>query len=111
VADLIRKKGYRIVQKNYQCAIGEIDLIAEEAGRLHFIEVKTRSGRGFGDPAEAVDLRKQKKLIKLAEWYLKDKRMKDVPVSFDVAAVVWREDKDPEVRLIENAFEKSDEAS
>ena len=109
-ADEIRKKGFKILRKNYKCAIGEIDLIAEKNGRIHFIEIKTRSGRGFGDPAEAVDRKKQKKLIKLAAWYLKENKLEDPPVSFDVAAVLWKANKPPEIRLIEGAFEKGDEA-
>lgn len=107
-ADWIRKKGFKILQKNYKCPLGEIDLIAQKKGQLHFIEVKTRSNRWFGDPSEAVDWKKQQKLIKLASWYLKEKGFQDPLVSLDVAAVIWKNGETPEVRLIENAFEKND---
>lgn len=106
----VRRKGFRILRKNYKCAAGEIDLIAEKAGRIHFIEIKTRSGLGFGDPAEAVGPKKQKKLILLAEWYLKENKLENSPVSFDVAAVLLKEGGAFEVRFIEGAFERADEA-
>lgn len=110
-AGLIQKKGFKILQKNYKCAFGEIDLVAEKDGRIRFIEIKTRSGKRFGDPAEAVDRQKQRKLIRLAEWYLKEHKLGEPKVSFDVAAVIWKAGAAPEVRLIEDAFERQDEGS
>ena len=98
------KQGYRILEKNYRCRIGEIDVVAQKNKRLAFIEIKTRRHTGFGRPEEAVHAAKQKKLIQLAQWYLKDKKKGDVPVSFDVLAITWNSTQDPEMRLIENAF-------
>jgi putative endonuclease len=102
------KKGYAILEKNYKCRIGEIDLIARRKGRLAFVEVKTRTSGQRGAPQEAVDLKKQEKIFRLAEWYLKEKRLGEIPVAFDVVAVLWQEDRTPEIRLIMDAFEKSD---
>ncbi len=108
--EFLRKNGYEIVEKNYKCALGEIDAIAKRKGRIAFIEIKTRSGPQFGTPQEAVDARKQEKLAKLADWYLKEKKIKEAPVSFDVVAVTWKEGQLPEMRLIMDAFGKKDEA-
>ena len=108
-AALVRQNGFKILQKNYKCKIGEIDLIAEKAERIHFIEVKTRSGSEFGSPAEAVDRKKQEKLFKLAAWYLKEKKLKEPLLSFDIIAVTWKKREAPEARWIMNAFEKGEE--
>ena len=67
----LQKKGYEILQKNYKCKIGEVDVIAQRKGRLAFIEIKTRTNGQFGAPQEAVDLKKQEKLFNLAQWYFK----------------------------------------
>ena len=103
--DFLRKQGFRILEKNFRCRLGEIDVIAERGGRLRFIEIKTRAGSGFGRPEEAVHAAKQKKLVSLALWYLKGKKKTDVPVSFDVLAVELRAAGEPAFHLIEDAFE------
>jgi putative endonuclease len=98
-------QGYKILEKNYRVPIGEIDAVCEKAGRIVFVEVKTRSGERFGAPEESVHAFKQRKLLRLAEWYLKDKRLGDVSVSFAVVAVVMGPGTPvPKIRLIENAF-------
>lgn len=89
--------------------MGEIDLIAEKGGRIHFIEIKTRSGHGFGAPEEAVDRKKQAKIVKLAEWYLQTMKLQDPHVSLDVLGVTWKENGKPVFRFIEGAFEKEAE--
>ena len=105
----LKKHGYEILEKNYQCKIGEIDVIARRQGRLAFVEIKTRTSAQFGMPQEAVDLKKQEKIFKVAQWYLKEKRLVRVSVAFDVVAVLWREGQTPEMRLIPDAFEKEHE--
>jgi putative endonuclease len=102
----LKEHGYEILEKNYQCKLGEIDVIARRRGRLTFIEIKTRTSTQFGVPQEAVDLRKQEKIFKLAQWYLKEKKLEKAPVAFDVVAILWREGQTPEIRLIADAFEK-----
>lgn len=102
-------KGYKILEKNYRCPLGEIDVIAEKKGKLAFVEIKTRSSARLGEPAEAVDLRKQKKLVRLARWYLKEKQKSDGPAFFAVVSVIWDGTNEPAVRLIENAFGIPDE--
>ena len=63
VAGWLKQHGYDIVEHNFSCRFGEIDLIARKDGYLIFVEVKYRSNRGYGSPCEAVDHRKQKRSI------------------------------------------------
>ena len=101
----LAKQGYKILEKNYRCKIGEIDVVAQKEKKLSFIEIKTRAHHGFGRPEESVHPIKQRKLIQLAKWYLKDKRKEEASVSFDVLAITWKENEEPDMRLIENAFD------
>ncbi len=103
--EYLRKQDYQILEKNFRCKMGEIDVVAVKAGRLRFIEIKTRSGPGFGRPEESVHPLKQKKLAKLAMWYLKEKKISETSISFDVLAVEWDPSAKPVFKLIEDAFE------
>ena len=58
----LKKQKYKILEKNFRCALGEIDIVAKDGGFLVFVEVKTRSSNAFGEPMEAVDFYKQRKL-------------------------------------------------
>ncbi len=98
-------RGYKIIEKNYRAPSGEIDVVAEKAGRLIFLEIKTRSNKRLGLPQEAVDSHKQKKLAQLAAYYMKKAKKEDAKVSFEVLAVLWNEKGHHEFNLIENAFE------
>jgi putative endonuclease len=102
----LKKHGYEILEKNYKCKLGEIDVIARRKERLAFIEIKTRTSAQFGTPQEAVDLQKQEKIFKIAQWYLKEKKLLKIPVAFDVVAILWAKEQAPEIRLIADAFEK-----
>jgi putative endonuclease len=62
--------GYRILEHNFRCRYGEIDLVAEEGSDLIFVEVKTRRGVAFGRPEEAVTAAKQRKIVEVANYYL-----------------------------------------
>lgn len=69
-ASYLAKKGYKIIDKNFRCKIGEIDIIAIGNNKtLVFIEVKTRGSQDFGDPLEAINYRKLKSLIRVAQYY------------------------------------------
>ncbi len=96
--------GYKILEKNFRCPLGEIDVVAEKNKRVVFIEIKTRADHSFGTPQEAVTPAKQRKLLRLAEWYLSDKHCQDARVSFEVLAILWNGKEAPEFLLIENAF-------
>ena len=63
--------GYTVLERNYRCGHGEIDIIAERNGRISFVEVKTRRWHGYGRPAEAVDADKKRRIRRTAMHYLK----------------------------------------
>lgn len=83
----LRLKGYRIEARNWRCAAGEIDLIAWDGDTLVFVEVKSRTGKSAGAPEEAVDRRKQDRLVRLAEVYLSRLEGEPPGCRFDVVAV------------------------
>ena len=100
VQEYLQTLGYEIVARNFYTKHGEIDLIAKKDGYLVFIEVKYRADGRFGAPEEAVDFRKQKKIIAAAQYYLYKNRIPfDTPCRFDVAGVQGNE-----IRITENAF-------
>lgn len=106
----LKEHGYEILEKNYKCKLGEIDVIARRSGRLAFIEIKTRTSTQFGAPQEAVDLKKQEKIFKVAQWYMKERKLEKVPVAFDVVAILWKDGQTPEMLLITDAFENGDKS-
>jgi putative endonuclease len=99
----LKKNGYKILEKNFRCRLGEIDIVAREGKNLVFIEVKTRKSNELGYPEEAVDLRKQRKIVAVALSYLQEKNISDKDIRFDVVAVLMTDSR-PEIRLIQNAF-------
>ena len=100
----LQKKGYTLVERNYRCPAGELDLIVLDRRVVVFVEVKTRTGHGFGSPLEAVEFRKQRKMIQAAQFFLAEKRLQQRDARFDVVGVSWP-GRDPVVEHIENAFE------
>lgn len=100
----LKKKGYKILSRNYKTPLGEIDIIAEDGETLVFVEVKTRTDDSFGLPFEAVDHRKKEKLRKVALYYLKNIRKKDAPSRFDVLSIQAGSGKN-EIEHITDAFE------
>ena len=99
----LKRRWYRILERQYRCRFGEIDLIARKGGILCFVEVKTRSSVARGLPRDAVDQRKQQRLRKTAALYLAERGL-DCPVRFDVAEVYLEEGKAPRIEYLENAF-------
>jgi putative endonuclease len=100
----LKKKGYKIVERNYRCVLGELDLIVLDRRVLVFVEVKTRTGSGFGTPFEAVELRKQQKMIQAAQYFIAQKGLQQRDSRFDVVGISWP-GREPMVEHIENAFE------
>lgn len=87
-AAYLQKKGYYVVERNYRCRYGEIDIIARDGQYIVFVEVKTRSTDSLGRPSEWVDKRKQKKLLTTAYMYLEENET-DLQPRFDVIEVVY----------------------
>lgn len=100
----LKKHGYRIIQQNFRCKFGEIDIIAYHRKTFCFIEVKARTTKAFGLPEQAVTKRKQKQIIRVTQYYLKRNKITDrICCRFDIVAISLDEGK-PEVKLIKNAF-------
>ena len=106
-AEFLLKKGYRIAERNYDCTIAEIDIVAYDGDMLCFVEVKTRKNSDFGFPCEYVDQRKQHKLRQGALCYMKQNAT-DCEIRFDVIEVYAHETvfgvKITGINHIENAF-------
>ena len=99
-AVFLEKQGYQILERNFRCPAGEIDLIAKEGGYLCFVEVKYRSERETGTPEEAVDARKQKRISRAALYYLMKQGLGDTtPCRFDVVGI-----RPDGIRVTKNAF-------
>lgn len=94
----LKKKGYKILHKNYRCFYGEIDIVAKDKEFIVFVEVKTRSSNLYGRGSDAVDYKKQRKIIQTAENYINEFRLKTA-VRFDVISI-----DSGEITHIENAF-------
>ena len=86
-AEYLIAQNYQILERNYRIRSGEIDIIARDGTVLVFIEVKYRKNDESGNPLEAVDIRKQRKIKKVARYYLYQKKYGDVPCRFDVIGI------------------------
>jgi putative endonuclease len=101
----ITNLGYIILQKNFKCKIGEIDIVAKDSEYVVFIEVKTRYNSKYGLPCEAVTPYKQKKIYKTAQFYIMINKMNSFNFRFDVIEVILDYNcPDNHIRLIKNAF-------
>ena len=106
VAAFLRKNGWSVIKRNYQCRFGEIDIIAENNEYIIFVEVKTRKKNSLTSPAESVTYAKQQRIMLTAQDYL-SKTICEKQPRFDVAAVTVEETKDGKrfhLDYIENAF-------
>lgn len=103
-ARYLQRLGMKILQRNVNTLVGEIDLVARQRRTPGFVEVKTRRSSAFGPPAEAVGLRKQRQIIRAAKCYLNDKSGKGLQLRFDVVSVLVK-GSDLEIEHIPGAFE------
>ena len=100
----LEAKGFRILEQNFRCRIGEIDIVAEQGKELVFVEVRSL-GRGARHlPEETVQAGKQRKLSRTAQAYLQKYRQQDRPARFDVVAVETGHGS-PVLRHLPNAFD------
>lgn len=83
----IRKKGMKVLERNFRCRLGELDIIARDGRCIVFVEVRTVRSKFFGTPQESVGTKKKQKLRLLAQYYVKFRNLGDVPLRFDVVAV------------------------
>lgn len=103
-ARYLERFGYEILDRNWVCPAGEADIVAFDGDALVFVEVKTRTSFKKGFPAEAVDLEKRTRYEKIAMWYLKQCDFVDVPVRFDVVAIMVVSENRAFIRHYVNAF-------
>ncbi|MGA1795576.1 MAG: YraN family protein [bacterium] len=98
--------GYTIEDRNYRCPFGEVDIIARDKEILVFVEVKTRISGRFGSPQEAVDLRKQRRLSRIALHYLAcaHTRGNQDACRFDVVSVMRTHGEEWSIEVIKDAF-------
>ncbi len=91
-ADHLRRRGYRILDRNWRASAGEVDIVAQQGNEYVFIEVKTRRGRAFGAPEEAVTPRKLERLCAVAEAWLAD-HVGDAAVNWRIEVVAVELDR------------------
>ena len=90
--EYLLQNGYHLIVRNFQCKMGEIDLIVRKGDTLVFVEVRSRTGKQYGDPSESVNRKKQDKIRKTAKYYLYQNRsLEQYYCRFDVVAIVWEE--------------------
>lgn len=96
----LQNKGYKVLERNYRCIQGEVDLICSQASCLVFVEVKYRGDSRMGSPLEAVDRRKQNRIRKAAVYYMYTHGLgEDCPCRFDVVGILGEQ-----IELVRDAF-------
>ena len=105
----LKKRGYKIIARNYRTKMGEIDIVAKDGEYTVFVEVRLRKSNAFGSPADTIDKRKQQKIIKAAQLYSVKNDIYNTPMRFD--AVLINADTDGEklvnkkIEIIKDAFQ------
>jgi len=98
-AEYLETQGYQILEMNFRCHQGEVDIIAMDGEYLVFCEVKYRTTNTYGTPSEAISVRKKKHISKVAQYYLYQHGLQNVPIRFDVVGI-----QGTEMVLYKNAF-------
>lgn len=98
----LSQKGYRVLERNWRCTTGELDIVAEDKATLVFVEVRTRRGQRFGRAEESITPTKQIRLIELAQAYLQEKSPAHTSWRIDVIAVQLGPGA-PQINHLENA--------
>ncbi|MGC9193859.1 MAG: YraN family protein [Syntrophobacteraceae bacterium] len=103
-ADYLCECGLKILDRNFRCPLGEIDLIAKDGRTIVFVEVRSRKADDFRSPEESLAAPKFRRITKAALWYLKRQGTADSFMRFDVVAISWTGEK-PQISWIVNAFQ------
>ena len=106
-AKYLARAGLRVVERNVRFQLGEIDLVCRDHDVWVFVEVKCRHARWGDAPSAAVSWWKQRRLVQLAQLYMKWRRLGDVRCRFDVVAVTIGDDGNRHVRHLPAAFDAS----
>ena len=99
----LERRGYRIIERNYRIRNGEIDIVADDAGTVVFVEVKTKSSGDYGDPIEEVTPQKQQQIISMGEYYATYCCRPNTPCRFDVVTVDFSA-QPPRITFYQDAF-------
>lgn len=91
--EYLQKKGYIIIERNFDCMQGEIDIIAKDNNEIVFVEVKTRTNEMYGEPKEAVNKTKKKHIYRSAEYYIYLRHLENQPVRIDVIEIYKKKEK------------------
>jgi len=103
-AEYLASSGIKILDRNFRCPLGEIDLVAKDGKTIVFVEVRARQLDGLCSPEESISIYKRRRLTRTALWYLKQRGLLDSCARFDVIAIRWN-GEEPEINWIVNAFE------
>jgi putative endonuclease len=104
----LESKGYKIIERNFSCRAGEVDIIGIDGDTIAFIEVKSRTGVSYGNPSEAVGFTKKGRIVKTALFYMTKHSLFDYMCRFDVIEVLTDGSREnTNINLIKNAFEYS----
>jgi putative endonuclease len=102
----LRRRGGRVLARNYSCSHGELDLVVVESGCVVFVEVRSTGGDDTEKPALSVDDAKQRRLTRLALHFLRERGLLETPARFDVLAVSWPDGaREPRIVHYQGAFE------
>lgn len=104
-AAYLQGQKHAIVERNFRCKCGEIDIIARDGKELVFVEVKTRRNALYGPPQLSVTPFKQRQISKAALTWLAQKKMENIPARFDVVAILLGDHALPQIEHIKNAFD------
>ncbi len=105
VQKYLKKSGYKIICSNFRCPIGEIDIIFRKGNDIIFGEVRSITNPNFMQAEESITNSKIKKIVKVAEFYIKTKKLANKNFQFDVFGVYIGEDSKVEINHIKSAFE------
>lgn len=97
--------GYQIMARNFRIRAAELDLVAKDGDTIAFVEVKTRRSTRFGTGAEAVNGRKQQKIIQAARYFLQQRHLEGAPCRFEVIEIYAEKGGTPVLHHIKGAFE------
>lgn len=100
----LQQTGLVVLDRNWRCREGELDLVLTDGTRLVVCEVKTRAGTGFGLPADAVDATKAKRIRRLTNIWLAHFRVPWCELRFDIVSIIWPPGERPRIHHIKGAF-------
>jgi putative endonuclease len=102
-ASYLLARGYQILERNYRVGHKEVDLVISRAGVVAFVEVKARSGQGYGHPLEAITWGKRREIAYVARTWIAAHGRAEYTYRFDAVAVIWRGSQ-PEIEHVPNAW-------